>query len=414
MKKDILIICQYFYPEYISSATLPYDTAIKLSQSGYSVDVLTGYPKEYINNNSVIKKKEIIDNIVISRVKYLTLSRKKKIGRLVNYISFTFSIILKLTSLRKYKYIFVYSNPPLLPYVAYLGNKLYKLKIIFVLYDIYPEIALYTGTIAYNSIMHRSMNYINEKIYKNLTKLVVLSEDMKVFVEKNRDIKKENIYIIENWYKKIDTDRILKNSKFIKFKKLEEDKRFKLVYTGNLGIAQDSDFLIDFIKINQNNDKISFVIAGHGNKIVELKRLQNSLNFNNLYIFDYLHSVEYEKLLLISDAFILSLKKELSGLASPSKLYSYLAAGKPILAIIEKNSHLAKLIINKKIGIVSVASNYIELTESIISLYQNKSEYEQMCINVYNTFIEFYETNVATDKYVKLVKDLEEEQKYER
>ena len=41
MKKDILFLCQFFYPEYISSAVLPFDTAKALHQAGFSVEVLS-------------------------------------------------------------------------------------------------------------------------------------------------------------------------------------------------------------------------------------------------------------------------------------------------------------------------------------------------------------------------------------
>ena len=47
MKRDILFLCQFFYPEYVSSATLPFDTALALARAGYTVDALCGYPKEY-------------------------------------------------------------------------------------------------------------------------------------------------------------------------------------------------------------------------------------------------------------------------------------------------------------------------------------------------------------------------------
>ena len=47
MKKDILFLCQFFYPEHNSSATLPFDTAQYLANHGFSVDALCGYPKEY-------------------------------------------------------------------------------------------------------------------------------------------------------------------------------------------------------------------------------------------------------------------------------------------------------------------------------------------------------------------------------
>ena len=50
--KDILFLLQFFYPEYISSATLPFDTATKLAEEGFSVDVLCGYPHEYTDEET--------------------------------------------------------------------------------------------------------------------------------------------------------------------------------------------------------------------------------------------------------------------------------------------------------------------------------------------------------------------------
>lgn len=414
MKRDVLILCQYFYPEYVSSATLPYDTALKLSRSGYVVDVLTGYPKEYLKESKKAQRKEIVNNISIKRVKYISMNRKNKLGRLINYFSFTFSILLKLRSLKKYKYVFVYSNPPLLPYIAYLGNKFYGIQIVYVLYDIYPEIALLTNSIKNGSLVHKTMNHINIKIYNKLTKLVVLSEDMKDFIANNREINAKKISVIENWYHKIDSQKILLNNDIAKFKKLDKDNRFKLVYTGNLGVAQDSDLIINLIKNNQNNEEISFVIAGHGNKMNELKKLEADLNFDNLYIYDFLHDEEYEKLLLLADAFVLSLKKELSGLASPSKLYSYLSAGKPTIAIIDSNSHLAKFILSQNIGLINDSNDLSELTNLVMNLQNNKKAYMEMCQNTVNLFNRCYETDIATDKYVELMENLKEEDKDER
>ena len=46
-KKDIVFLCQFFHPEYISSAQLPFDTAKALAAAGYRVDAVCGYPREY-------------------------------------------------------------------------------------------------------------------------------------------------------------------------------------------------------------------------------------------------------------------------------------------------------------------------------------------------------------------------------
>ena len=67
MKKDILFLCQYFYPEHNSSATLPFDTAKSFVRQGYPVGVLCGYPKEYFDGNEV-PYDEDIDGIHIHRI----------------------------------------------------------------------------------------------------------------------------------------------------------------------------------------------------------------------------------------------------------------------------------------------------------------------------------------------------------
>ena len=117
MKKDILFLCQFFYPEYVSSATLPYDTALALKKAGFSVDALCGYPKEYATEDK-IPKKEIVDGMHIHRLKYLQLGRKGFVSRLINYFSFTLMVMLHLLKMARYKAVVVYSNPPILPWVA--------------------------------------------------------------------------------------------------------------------------------------------------------------------------------------------------------------------------------------------------------------------------------------------------------
>jgi glycosyltransferase involved in cell wall biosynthesis len=406
MTRKILFICQYFYPEYISSATLPYDTAIKLNQKGYKVDVVTGYPKEYITQKRKLAVNEIHQGISIKRIKYLTLNRKNKISRLINYFSFTSKVLIKLLTFKKYEYIYVYSNPPLLPYVAYLSNKLFKTKIIYILYDIYPEIALYTNSIKVNGLIHRMMNHINTKVFRIVSKVVVLSEDMKNFLLSKRKIEKEKIEVIENWYHQIDNAILLNDNLNTKFDNIIHDKRFKIVYTGNLGIAQDPKAVLNMIKNNINSNWVLFIFSGHGSKMDELKLLKEELFIENLYVFDFLHGEEYDKLLLLADAYLLSLKKELSGLASPSKMYSYLAGGKPIIGLLDSNSELSNRIKNFKLGVV-IDPIYSYRLEVKLREIINRDKYQYICQNVLKIFLKLYETNKGTQKYIQLMNELE-------
>lgn len=127
MKRDILFLCQFFYPEYNSSATLPFDTARYLAQSGYSVGALCGYPREY-NIGGEVPVRETKDGVSIRRLHYMQLNRRSKLGRLINYFSFTLSVLLHIFEIKDYQAVIVYSNPPVLPIAAILAIDSLKRK----------------------------------------------------------------------------------------------------------------------------------------------------------------------------------------------------------------------------------------------------------------------------------------------
>src|SRR5690625_4448451 len=101
-KMDVLFLCQFFYPEYVSSATLPYDTAIALKEDGFKVGIMCGYPKEY-NLSHDIPLQETHENLKIKRLNYIQSKRNSFIGRIINYFSFTFSVLFRFMELRNYK-----------------------------------------------------------------------------------------------------------------------------------------------------------------------------------------------------------------------------------------------------------------------------------------------------------------------
>ena len=262
-KKDILFLCQFFYPEYISSATLPYDTARALKASGYSVDALCGYPREYAHNTEVPRKEEV-DGIRIHRLKYIQLDRKGFLSRLVNYFSFTFLVALHLAEMAKYKTVVVYSNPPILPWVASWAKALFGTKLIFVAYDLYPEVATRTGTLREGNIICRLMEHINQCVYRRADAVVALSSEMREYIINNRPIAPERVPVIPNWYEDkgaIPLDRC--QNSFADITK----GRFTVSYFGNMGTAQDMETIGGAIRLLKENNDIFFLFAGHGNKL---------------------------------------------------------------------------------------------------------------------------------------------------
>ena len=171
MKRDILFLCQFFYPEYNSSATLPFDTSRYLAQRGYSVGALCGYPKEY-NASGEVPAREMKDGVSIRRLHYMQLSRRNKLGRLINYFSFTLSVLFHIFEIKDCQAVIAYSNPPILPVAAILANKLFHTKVIFVSYDVYPEVAVATNSLKEGSAAANVMQAINRSLFRRAKAVV--------------------------------------------------------------------------------------------------------------------------------------------------------------------------------------------------------------------------------------------------
>lgn len=407
-EKDVLFLCQYFYPEYVSSATLPFETALSLINAGYEVDVICGYPKEYSLENRV-PIKENHKGINIRRLKYFQLKRSNIIGRLINYSSFTCAVAFRIVQLRKYKVIIVYSNPPILPLIASIARKVFKTRIVFVCYDVYPEIAYATNVLNKDSIIGKIMKGINRVIFKNVDKVVALSNEMKSYLLKARPgLLASKVEIIPNWYedKGEYLSKSVKNDLFYSIKNYEN---FVVSYFGNMGTAQDLDTIIDAMRHLKSDGKIHFLFAGHGNKMELLKNIVKKERLQNVTVLDFLHGQDFHDALNISDCFIVSLEKGLTGLAVPSKTYSYMMSGKPMIAIIGKESDIARDLTENNAGFAIENGETRKLVYAIKYLQQSREKRDLMGKNCRKVFLNKYTKEKCTKKYVEMIKDLLED-----
>ena len=405
-KKKILFLCQYFYPEYISSATLPFDTALALRKAGFTVSVLTGYPKEY-NVTTKVPIKETYENIEISRLNYLQLNRSHFIGRIINYFSFTFSVALRFRRLRKYEAILVYSNPPILPLIAAMANKFFNTKVVFVSYDVYPEIAYCTNTISENSVMSKMMRSVNKSVFKHVDRVVALSNEMKNYLLKHRaTLAEHQIEVIPNWYedKGFSTTTTLSENRQLNC--IKTDENLIVSYFGNMGICQDLDPIIAAIRQLKDDWNVQFLFAGHGIKMSVLKHIVETENLKNVHVFDFLHGQDFQDALRISDCFIVSLAEGLTGLAVPSKTYSYMMASKPVIAIIGADSDIARDLIDFQAGYVMQAKDSLKLVKVIKELLHDRMKRESMGENCRTLYLEKYTKEKCTVKYVNLMHNL--------
>jgi len=402
MKKtrDILFLCQFFYPEYISSAQLPYDTVRALKAAGFTVDALCGYPHEYLDGKDIPVKEEI-DGVRIRRLKYIQTGRAGFLGRIINYFSFTFMVMLHLFSIAKYKAVVVYSNPPILPWIASWAKVLFGCRLVFVSYDLYPEVATVTNTLREGNIICRLMNHINKCVYHRADSVVALSSEMKDFIQKHRTVVPEKVTVIPNWYQdKGECERNLENNRF----RETAAGRFVVSYFGNMGTMQDMDTILGAIRELKDDPDVCFLFAGHGNKMEKLKEIVREEDISNITVIDFLHGKDFRDALAISDCAFVSLEKGATGLCVPSKTYSYMMQGIPLLAIMDEGDIVRD--IEKGAGLWVRNGESQKLADAIRMLRADPEKQKIMRQTCRRIYLEKYTTDICTQKYVTLFRYL--------
>jgi glycosyltransferase involved in cell wall biosynthesis len=392
----ILIVSQYFWPENFKIN----DFALGMKELGHDVSVLTGKPnypqgKFYKGYNLFNNRTSNFNGIKIIRAPLITRGKGTGFRLVLNYLSFAFfsSITAYFRIKEKYDVIFVYEPSPItvgIPAII-LKEKL-GIPIFFWVQDLWPESVEAAGK-KLNPILLSIINKLVFKIYQHSDRIFISS---KYFSESIREKNVDNSKIIyfPNWTEEIYLAEV---SDKIKYSSLMP-AGFKIMFAGNIGEAQDFESIIQAAELLKTNKYIHWIILGDGRKKRWLEEEVSRLELNsNFHILGAFPNEEMPNFFYHSDAMLVSLKdSEVFSLTVPAKIQSYLAFGKPIIAML--NGEGALIVEDAKAGLSCSAGNYKMLARNIEFLI-NSDKAELAKMGKYGK--EYYNRNFNRDKILR-------------
>lgn len=397
----ILLISQYFWPENFKIN----DLCQGLKEKGHYIEVLTGlpnYPKgKFFQGYSFFNDHdEIWEGIPIHRSKLI--ARGNGGYRLmINYFSFAFFASLKLKSLvSKFDCILVYEPSPITVGIpAIFASRMLKIPYYFWVQDLWPESLTAAGGIN-NRLVLSFFDRITKLIYRKAEKVLVQSKGFKKYII-NQGIDPEKIIFYpnstENFYKPVKVEKVYKD---------KMPNGFCITFAGNLGEAQSIFTILNaaIIVKQKGYHQIKWVFLGDGRqreqleRYVVVKNLEDVVQFLGTY-----PGADMPKFFACSDALISTLKKsKIFSLTIPSKIQSYLACGRPILASLDGEG--ADIIDSAQAGYSSPAEDEILLAENAIKLFNDSEEDRStMGQNGLAYFNQEFERNMLLDKLINIL-----------
>lgn len=333
-QKRLTIITQWFDPEPTSKGL---HFAHELMKQGFAVDVITGYPNYpggivYSGYNIKIFQRELIDNVVVTRIPLYPSHGKSILGRVLNYASFSISVLFYgIFIARNSDILYVYHPPLTVGFAACFIKKIWKIPIVYDIQDIWPDSLQATGFIRNRVILHL-ISFACNFVYKQVNHIIVLSPGFKNLLLQ-RGVPETKISIVYNWANEnASNSSNISNPVYIPNKYTH-----KIMFAGNIGRAQGLDTIIDAAELLKSKlPNVCFIILGSG---VELKNLQNYALFkktDNVIFLPPVSMYDVNNYLQSADVLLVHLKADpLFKITIPSKTQAYMAAGKPILMAVE-------------------------------------------------------------------------------
>lgn len=359
----ILIITQYFWPENFKIN----DLCLGLKERNHDITVLTGKPNypsgNFFSGYSFFTKSiDAYNGIKIYRSFLIPRRSGKGFSLAINYLSFSmFSSFWVFLVKERFDKIFVYEPSPVTVGIpAIVAKYRFKAPIYFWVQDLWPESITAAGGVK-NKVAVYLTDQLTRFIYKHCHKILVQSTAFFDYIENQNVAKEKLIYYpnsTEQFYNVETPDPAFK----IKF-----PEGINLLFAGNLGEAQSFDTILDAASIiKQRNINFNFVILGDGRmsghikkKIIEQK-LENCVHLLGAYPPELM-----PKIFACADALLVTLKKDkIFSMTIPSKLQSYLACGKPVLASLDGIG--AEILKSAQAGFACPAEDVEALVEIIL------------------------------------------------
>lgn len=372
----ILFLDAYFHPEIIAYTHLEKDIISGLLENN-SVTVVSPSPTRGISDEVAKKyakiKSETLPNGVNIRRFASPREGRNPLIRAFRYFWCGYRHYAVGIKERDTDAVFAASTPPTQGAVAAMvAKKLSKKRgvhvpFIYNLQDIFPDSLVTTGLAREGSLLWKLGRRLENYTYKNADKIIVISEGFKRNVMK-KGVPEDKIVVVSNW---IDTDAVRpvpreENTVFDEFG-IPRDK-FTVVYAGNFGAAQGAHVVIDAAERLKERDDIQFVIFGGGSEFEAVRLSVAEKGLKNVFINGLLPQNRVPEVYSAGDVALITCKKGVGGSGMPSKTWSIMACGTPIIAAFDTDSELAETIALANAGVCVEPENADALSEAILRM----------------------------------------------
>lgn len=329
----ILFVCQYFYPEVFRGN----DIAFHWAEDGHEVHVVCGVPNYpngvfYQGYGWFKKRHEVVNGVKVIHLPIIPRGNNK-IMLMLNYFSYLivgWVYMLFHALFHKYDRVFVQQlSPVMMSAPGVLYKKLRRVPLYTWVLDLWPESLTAAGGINNKYVLAFFKHYVKSE-YKHSDKILISSRSFEKSILEYGDYKDKIVYYPQ-WSDASPNDNVNKNDNLP-----ELPEGFKLMFAGAVGEAHGFECTMEAARLTKEHKEIKWVIVGDGRKLEWVREYVKEYGLEEtVYTLGRFPAETMSWFFNQADVMLVTLSDDpLFRLYSPAKISSYMAAGKPIVAVL--------------------------------------------------------------------------------
>lgn len=417
----VLILLAYYNPENAASIYLFENFIQELINRGNFVELIVPIPGRGISKevHNLYKNRlsdyEKNNQLHIRRYK-MYMEGKGTVSRFVRYLFCCIKHLYWGIKTKDVDIIFSESTPPILGMFAVFLKKIKKIPLIYNLQDIFPDSLIATGLSSKNSIAWRIGRLIENFTYNNADRIITISEDFRKNILA-KGVHDEKINVVYNW---VDQNAVVNikredNKLFDKYN-LDRDK-FYVTYSGNIGLSQNIELLVDVaIELSEIPD-IQIVLVGDGAYLEQLKLSIKEKQIKNITLIPFQPYEDISCVFSMGDVGIVISKPGTGMGCVPSKTWSIMSASRPVLANFDE-SELEEILEGTIVsdglkasdgpcGIFTKSGDKDSFKNALLFLYSNRDKCDEYGKNGRHFIMNNLTKEKGAGRYAEIVKELE-------
>jgi colanic acid biosynthesis glycosyl transferase WcaI len=382
-KLHILVVTSAYAPERTGTAALNTELCEYLAGRGHRVSVVTSFPhypkwKVFLNYRGKLWQNETLNGVTVFRSYAYIPSRRTTVRRIV--YDTTVGLFGGIRGLGVGDVDLVLAvSPPLQAGLA--GCFLAWVKgvpLLLDIHDLVPDLAIAVQMLK-NPLAIKIARLLEKFVYQRSDRILAISERFITYLT-GRGVMGSKISFLPLW---VDSELIVpgnRNGPFRKTNNINEQQTVVL-YTGNMGAKQNLENVLDAADQLRRCGDVLFLFVGDGSEKEHLQDYARKKSLENVRFFPLVppHPKELlPEMLAAADVLILNQSSQIVDTVIPSKLFTYMASGRPIVAAVNPSSEAAACIRKADCGICVASADPTALAEAIFALKENRDLAEKL------------------------------------